>query len=250
VFRPAKVLLVTICTLLALAIVADAVLMRVSHDYYGDTLAVRLDPAGLKVYEAQRRAPRTKEPLIVFFGDSRALMWSAPPLPAGYRIVNRGIGYQTTAQILLRLDADVVQLHPTVVVIEAGVNDLKAIADFPRRRAEIVADCEANLARIVDGALKAGAQVVLVTVFDIGHVALWRRPFWSNDVAASVGEVNAYLRSLAGAGVVLFDANPVLTNGGEEIEPAYQLDYLHLSSAGYEALNRKLVPLLGPPPPR
>jgi lysophospholipase L1-like esterase len=173
-------------------------------------------------------------------------MWLPPAALSGYRIVNRGVGYQTTAQMLLRIDEDVVKAQPKVVVIEAGVNDLRTIADFPKRRAEIVADCEANLARIVTGCRQAGANVVLVTIFGIGDVPLWRRPFWSSDVSAAIGEVNAFLPKLTGEGVVLFDANPALIGADGTIQRAYQFDYLHLSPAGYDAINAKLVPVVSP----
>jgi lysophospholipase L1-like esterase len=243
VLRPTRAL-VTVSVLLAIAVASDAFLVRVAFEYFKRAEAIRLDPAGLKTYAGERAGPPKDSPVLVFFGDSRALMWGSPTQLTSYRIVNRGVGFQTTAQILLRLDADVVQLHPSVVVLEAGINDLKTIAEFPERRREIVADCEANLAKIVEGCHRAGAEVVLVTVFEVGHVSLWRRPFWSSQVHEAVGEVNAYLRTMTGDRVVLFDVNPVLTEGRDEVEPQYQLDYLHLSSNGYEALNRKLAAVL------
>jgi lysophospholipase L1-like esterase len=203
--------------------------------------AVRLDPIGLKVY-ASERGKSFDGPILVFFGDSRAVMWPPPPGLTRYRVLNRGIGFQTTAQILLRLDDDVLRLRPAVVVFEGGINDLKSIADFPERRAEIVADCEANLEHIVKGCEQVGAKVVLVTIFAVGDVALWRRPFWSSQVSAAAREVNAFLSRLAGPNVVLLDADSVLTDGRGDILSAYQLDYLHLKPAGYEKLNETLLP--------
>ncbi len=38
--------------------------------------------------------------------------------------INRGIGGQTTPQMLLRFRADVIDLKPKVVVILAGTNDI------------------------------------------------------------------------------------------------------------------------------
>jgi lysophospholipase L1-like esterase len=131
-----------------------------------------------------------------------------------------------------------------VVVVEGGVNDLKTIAEFPPRRAEIVADCKANLATIVDRARRLGAEVVLVTVFDIGHVPVWRRPFWSDEVEVAVREVNAFLPQLAGDKVVLFDANAALEAEPGTIRPEFQLDHLHLTQAAYATLNERLVPLV------
>jgi lysophospholipase L1-like esterase len=212
--------------------------------YFQSAIGMRLDPAGLKTYAADRAKPAPSGPTLVFFGDSRAYMWPDPPVPTGYRIVNHGIGNQTTAQILLRLEDDVVRLHPSVVVLEAGVNDLKTIADFPERRGEIVADCEANLAHIVDRCRQTGAKVVLVNIFGIGKVSIWKRPFWSSDVSNAIREVNAFLAGLRGPDTILFDAHTTLEDAHDEVNPAYQMDYLHLSTAGYGALNEKLVPVL------
>ncbi|HXX66611.1 MAG TPA: GDSL-type esterase/lipase family protein [Polyangiaceae bacterium] len=230
--------------LAAISVYLNVALGRAALRYYDAGEALRLDPAGLKAFAGDREKPAPIEPLVVFFGDSRAFMWSAPTAPTGYRIVNRGISWQTTAQMLLRFDADVLSLHPQAVVIEAGINDLKMIARFPERRAEIVADCKANLERLVDRSVGIPATVVLVTVFDIGDVSLWRRPFWSDDVASAVHDVNAFLAKLARSNVIVFDANAVLEGSRGEIARGYELDYLHLSPSGYSALNSRLVPLL------
>lgn len=240
--------LVALTLALLASLAGNAYLLKSEEHERQATSAVRLDPAGAEVYASDRAAQapppaRPVRPVLVFFGDSRALMWSPPPLPE-YQVVDRGIGNQTTAQILLRVDTDVTPLHPAVVVLEAGVNDLKTLPEFPSRRAAIVAGCEANLRAIVLRLRAAGATVVLATVFSIGHVPLWRRPFWSDDVAASVVEVNGFLRGLAGDRVALLDANAALDAGGHEVKPAYQRDYLHLVPAGYAALNDALVPLV------
>jgi lysophospholipase L1-like esterase len=242
--RACPIVVLALLASLAASLALDGYLVRLGHRYQQATEAIRLDPSGLKVYASERSKSASDSPVLVFFGDSRAAMWPAPDGPAGYRVVNRGVGYQTTAQILLRLDDDVARLRPAVVVLEGGVNDLKAIADFPDRRREIVADCEANLRQIVARCRETGAKVVLVSIFGIGDLSLWRRPFWSKEVSAAVGEVNAFLPTLAGPQVVVFDANLVLTDGSGGIQHAYQLDHLHLTSTGYAALNRSLVPLI------
>jgi lysophospholipase L1-like esterase len=234
-----------LAVLLAVSVVGNFVLVEKAQSYFRDMLAIRLDPAGLKTYAADRAKPLAGGPLLVFFGDSRAYMWPEPQEPTGFRIVNHGIGYQTTEQILLRVNEDAVSLHPSAVVLEAGVNDLKTIAEMPDQRAQIVADCEANLSRIVDRLSSSGATVVLVSIFEIGDVSLMKRPFWSEDVSAAVREVNAFLATLAGPKVVLFDANKVLDDGHGHVLRDYQMDYLHLVPAGYSALNAKLVPILG-----
>jgi lysophospholipase L1-like esterase len=233
-----------LAVLFAVSLAGNLVLVRIAQGYFRNTLSIRLDPAGLKTYAADRVKPLAGGPLLLFFGDSRAYMWPDPKAPTGFRVVNHGISYQTTEQILLRVDEDAASLHPSAVVLEAGVNDLKTIAEMPELRGQIVADCEANLSRIVDRLQESGATVILVSIFEIGDISLLKRPFWSEDVSAAVREVNAFLATLTGPKVVLFDANKVLDDGHGHVVRDYQMDYLHLLPAGYSALNAKLVPLL------
>ena len=72
-------------------------------------------------------APKAGETRVVFFGDSITDGWSRAENGGffpGKPYVNRGIGGQTTAQMLLRFRDDVLDLQPKVVVILAGTNDL------------------------------------------------------------------------------------------------------------------------------
>ena len=60
-------------------------------------------------------------------GDSITDGWSNPQFGGFFPAkpyVNRGIGGQTTPQMVLRFRPDVIALQPKVVVILAGTNDL------------------------------------------------------------------------------------------------------------------------------
>ncbi|MDB4993419.1 MAG: family lipolytic protein [Myxococcaceae bacterium] len=216
-----------------------------SNEHFKMSNELRLDPAGLAVYAAERAAPPppADRPVLLFYGDSRALMWTPTKDLPDWNIVDRGVGYQTTAQILLRFDTDVPLLHPAVVVLEAGVNDLKALVAFPERRAEIISTCVKNLTLLVARSRALGATVVLTTVFAMGDVSLLRRLQWSDDVAVAVREVNGHIRKMAADKVIVFDADPVLDEG-DKIRPAFQHDFIHISPAGYAALNERLVPIV------
>jgi len=63
---------------------------------------------------------------VVFMGNSITEGWLNlhPEFFANKPYINRGIGGQTTPQMLLRFRQDVINLKPTVVVILAGINDI------------------------------------------------------------------------------------------------------------------------------
>jgi len=68
--------------------------------------------------------PAPGENRVVFFGDSITDMWKLDVSFPGKPYVNRGISGQTTPQLLIRFRPDVIDLHPKVVVILAGTNDI------------------------------------------------------------------------------------------------------------------------------
>jgi lysophospholipase L1-like esterase len=234
-----------ISILLIVSLVSNIALLREYTSDYLDLNATRLDPYGIDTYPSTDAPPkRAGVKRIVFFGDSRAFEWPAPFGLVNVEFVNRGIGAQTTAQVLGRFGAHVAPLSPDVVVVEVGVNDLKAIPLFPERQAAIVERCQANIRQIVTESLHLGAIVVLVTVFPAGAVPLERRPFWSERATLAIEDVNAYIRSLAQDNVTVFEASAVLADRGREVRREYQRDFLHINAAGYAALNQALVPLL------
>lgn len=250
--RTRRRLVTAILALAGMASLAGNVLgVRFSRSYYRREQSVRLDPLGLRWYAPVRAAAsasasaRPAKPVLAMFGDSRIQMWTAPAGLDDWELVNLGVGDQTTPQALLRFDFDVPPLRPTAVLFELGVNDLKNVPTFPERRDQIVADCKSNLARLTEKARALGAIVIIATVFDLGDVPLYRRPFWSSSlVSSAVDEVNAFVRTLARDGVVVFEAGPVLDETPGRVRPSYQLDHLHLEPLGYAALNEKLVPLV------
>jgi hypothetical protein len=69
-------------------------------------------------------APAAGESRVVFFGDSITDIWKLDESFPGRHYINRGIGGQTTPQMLVRFRQDVIDLHPAVVVILAGTNDI------------------------------------------------------------------------------------------------------------------------------
>ena len=70
--------------------------------------------------------PAQGEQRIVFMGNSITEGWpnKDPDFFANPEYINRGIGGQTTPQMLLRFRADVIDLEPKVVIILAGTNDI------------------------------------------------------------------------------------------------------------------------------
>ena len=238
----------TILSIALLLVLGSSIFLNIrlfsrAKQYYRELNQTRLDPLGLNDNPVNAQpVTNTKQTRVVFFGDSRAASWIAPNL-SEYEFINRGIGSQTSVQAIERFAYHVISLKPKIVIIQVGVNDLKTIALFPERRNSIIANCQGNIKRIVDESRNLGAVVILTTIFPVGEVPLERKPFWSDDISLAIKEVNAYIATLAGEKIIVFDTFPILGDSQGMILPKYRSDELHLNAQGYEILNQNLSQL-------
>ncbi|QOV90787.1 SGNH/GDSL hydrolase family protein [Humisphaera borealis] len=248
--RATKVVIIgSTLLILLVSIASNYVLFRQFDRTYRELSATQLDPLGLVTAnfppDVPSDAAAKKLPAVMFLGDSRARQWPVPTVP-GCRFVNRGIGGQTTEQVKGRFDLLASDEAPDVLVIQAGINDLKAIPLFPHRRDKIVADCKANLRHIVDQSMAGKSVVVLTTIFPTGDVTLDRRWVWSPEIERAIIEVNGELRRWVADRhwpadrVVLLDSWSLLQTNGK-LREGFGKDTLHLSPQGYEALNGELA---------
>jgi lysophospholipase L1-like esterase len=109
--------------------------------------------------------PLARDAVVLALGDSLTHGTGAPPEAAypavlagltGWRVVNAGVPGDTSAQALARLPALLQEHAPALVLVSIGGND------FLRRLPE--ADTRANVKRICEAVLAAGAQVLLIAI--------------------------------------------------------------------------------------
>ena len=114
--------------------------------YRASRIAIYTDDFGeLKRYreaDAALSLPKAGEARVVFIGDSITDYWKLAEYFPGkpYIAINRGIDGQTTPQMLVRFRQDVIDLHPKVLVVLAGTNDIAGVtgpARNERRRGEL-----------------------------------------------------------------------------------------------------------------
>jgi lysophospholipase L1-like esterase len=114
---------------------------------------------------AELPAAKPGETRVVFFGDSITDGWSRPDSGGffpGRPYVNRGIGGQTTAQMLVRFRPDVIALEPRAVVILAGTNDVAGNSGDTT-----VESIQDNLSSMAELARARGIRVVLASLLPV-----------------------------------------------------------------------------------
>ena len=209
--------------------------------------ATSLNPLGIQRYSQnpQQRDNKENKKRVVLFGDSRIVEWGKPDLEK-WEFINRGIGGQTSAQVLLRFNQHVAVLNPDIIVVQVCINDLRMLTQSSDPRQDIVNNCQQNITQIVDKAQEIGAKVVLTTVFPLGedNIPLRYQSFWPSleQMKQDINQVNNYIRTLEPE-VLILDADKLLTTQAENISQYYR-DLLHLNRQGYQLLNQQLENVL------
>jgi len=177
---------------------------------------------------------------VVFMGDSITDGWDLAAGFQGKPYVNRGIGGQTTAQMLVRFYADVIALQPAAVTIFAGTNDIAA-----NNGPQTLAMIQQNIMAMVELAKVHGIRVVLCAVMpvtDAKSAAPERGGAPINQTRqrplADILKLNAWLKTYAretGAGFADYYAATVGADGMLRAE--FTSDGLHPNAAGYKLLQ-------------
>lgn len=187
------------------------------------------DWANLCRYRADNAAV-TARPDVVFMGDSLTELWKyADPAFFGAGRINRGISGQTSAQMLLRFQADVVALKPRVVHLLTGGNDIAGNAGLTSER--VVKD---NVIAMVTLARANDIKVVL------GSITPIERVWWAPDLrpGGQVRQFNAWLRDYARAnGLGFVDYHAALADGAGNMPAAYANDAAHPNRKGYALME-------------
>lgn len=180
--------------------------------------------------------PAKNETRVVFIGDSITDQWDDAGKGGffpGKTYHNRGIGGQTTPQMLIRFRPDVVALQPKVVVILAGTNDLAG--NTGPTTLETIKD---NLASMVEQARLHGIRVVLASLLPVSDYE--RRPNGESITQtvrrppAQITKLNAWISAYATANKHTYlDYHTALVDAKGMLRDELSDDGLHVNAAGY-----------------
>lgn len=182
--------------------------------------------------------PEPGERRIVFMGNSITEIWknADPELFSRPGFVNRGIGGQTTPQMLLRFRQDVIALEPEVVVILAGTNDIAGNTG-PMTLEEI----RDNIVSMSELALSNDIQVVICSVLPAFDY-IWRPGLNPNT---KIPELNQMLRTYAEENSLCYlDYFSAMADDRNGLPERLAADGVHPTKAGYDVMKELLLEAL------
>ena len=194
--------------------------------------AMRLlsDWGGLNHYgseDTEIPPPAPDENRVVFLGDDMTEQWSAASgsFFAGKHYFNRGIARQTTGQMLVRFQQDVINLKPKVVVISGGTND---VAGFSGPATETTIGW--NFKSMTEVARANGIRVVLASVTPVCNC--YSDQTTKRPQGKIIGLNASIKRYAASSGSVYLNYYSALADG-RNLKKELTTDGLHLNQAGY-----------------
>ena len=178
---------------------------------------------------ARLKPPGAAENRVVFFGDSITDAWALPTYFPGKPYVNRGIGGQTTPQLLVRYRQDVVDLGPRVVVILAGTNDIAGNTG-PMSLQEI----EANFTSMIELGRAHGIRTVISSVLPVHNYTPQSDLMFPIRPPEKIAELNRWLKATCATnGCVYLDYATAMTDEHGFLKRELAVDGLHPNKAGY-----------------
>lgn len=179
---------------------------------------------------AKLSPPVKNENRVVFLGNSITEGWARyfEKMFPGKPYIGRGIGGQTTPQMLIRFRQDVIDLKPRVVVILAGTNDIAG--NTGPSTLEMIED---NLASMAELARENGIRVVLSSVLPVYDYP-WRPGL---EPAPKIIALNKWMKDYAKQhGAVYLDYHSAMADERGGMRSELASDGVHPNEAGYSIM--------------
>lgn len=199
-------------------------------------------PSGLNRLDVLNSGPWRDGYSAIYFGDSNMGDATEPPnhsLRMGpwitfsaegrIRVIrNAGVSGNTTAQMLARIQADVIDHKPAMCIVLGGTNDAAGNVTLATYRA--------NMGAILDRLINARIRPIVLAV---------------TPRAASktlISQYNAWITAYCGQrGIQVIDTyTPVVDHATSGIAAAYNVDGTHFNEAGYRLLGQTVFNAIDP----
>jgi lysophospholipase L1-like esterase len=181
---------------------------------------------------AALKPPAPGENRVIFFGDSITDTWRLDDYFPGKGYINRGIGGQTTPQMLVRFRQDVIDLHPQVVVILAGTNDIAGNTGHMS-----LEDIEADYATLAELARAHHLAVVFCSVLPVHNYTPKSQDFFAQRSPEKILALNRWLKEYCAANrLVYLDYFAAMVDDQGLLKRDLADDGLHPNAAGFKLM--------------
>lgn len=204
--------------------------------YRASRIAIYIDDFGqlarYREANAALAAPDAGAKRVVFLGDSITDSWKLADYFPGKPYINRGIDGQTTPQMLVRFRQDVIDLHPAVLLVLAGTNDIAGVTGRTRNE-----DIEANYTSMAELARLHRIRVVFASLLPVNNYTADAKESFALRPAERILALNAWLKNYcARNGLVYLDYFSAVVDKQGMLRRDLSDEGLHPNDAGYKVM--------------
>ena len=206
-------------------------------------LITLLSVIGSIINKSKLDSIKVQDENIVFFGDSITEGYNVKEFYDEYRVVNSGISGNTTNDLINRIDNDLYDYNPSVVIIQIGTNDLRAnIKDE-----EIIN----NIKSIIKGIRKnrKNASILVESIYPLNRDM--DTEYWNavNEEYNNkhIIKLNKDIKKLCKIEHIKYiDVYTSLLDDNKNLKEVYSKEGLHLTDLGYYKVTKIIKKYLSP----
>ena len=176
---------------------------------------------------------------IVFMGDSITEEWGRlyPEFFQSPFFINRGIGGQTTPQMLIRFKQDVINLNPQYVFLLAGTNDIAG--NTGPSNIDMITN---NIFSMAELSSNRDIKIIISSVLPVykypwaGHIS---------NVPDTIESINKKIKKFTKAhNIPYIDYYSAMVDEKRGLKNEYTTDGVHLNKTGYGVMSEMVHSLL------
>jgi acyl-CoA thioesterase I len=204
--------------------------------YRASRIAIYTDDFGeltrYRESNARLAPPAAGENRVVFLGDSITDYWKLRDYFPGKPYINRGIDGQSSSQMLVRFRQDVIDLHPAVLIVLAGTNDIAGVTGGIRDE-----QIEANYASMAELARTHHIGVVFSSLLPVNNYTQDAKESYALRPRQRILAVNHWLRAYCDKNALVFlDYYSAMVDDKGMLKRELSDEGLHPNRAGYKIM--------------
>lgn len=210
--------------------------LKAQKDSMKNELNETNDWPNLRRYRSENAQLKPEKNRVVFMGNSITDAWlnvSPDFFKTHPSYIDRGISGQTTPQMLIRFRQDVIDLHPKVVLILAGINDIAG--NTGPSSLDMI---ENNLTSMAQLGKANGIKVILCSVLPAYDIP-WRAGI---DPVQKIIDLNKWIKEFAHKNNYIYlDYYSAMVDERKGLPAKYSKDGVHPTAEGYAVMEPMAV---------
>lgn len=219
---------IIVFSLITLSLIIFSIsLGSLSLNFYSKYNNLRMDPLGI----SGNTQSDTGEYDFLLIGDSLIQNWKID----GFSSLNKGIGSQTSTQVLYRAQMLDDTVHAKKAIICVGGNDLKYLRLNPDSSSTVIEKAVQNIQGIIDAVSDNCDTVYVMTIPPVSSVPFYMKPLKSaKALLNSLNSINEIILNELDNNVKAIDTAKAISPLPKE--DVYAADNIHLSQKSYECI--------------